>query len=293
MNPNTCARRTHGPTAHQKIGLATLGRNPALLEGYGAAPIQLRLARGPVALSGEVPPRSRVGRPLERDSASLGAGRPLERGPVSIEGRAPPRASFRLARGHHGPAASIPAPPAGAFNALTFVGAQVKDESTPLRAWESRHGTAPPTPLVRPSPPLCNAVRQGQQQPRGTVPPTPVRPMRRTLKKGWWSPRRESERLRHAVQGQHCDVGPAGPVTSVAISTVRPSPPSPTPSRPLHHHPRHCGSMRRRDAATLATVPPYGLTSTAPSSPHTGGRRTGDLNTATLEAAPGRAQDAP
>jgi hypothetical protein len=187
-NPNTRARQTHTPTAHQTIGLATLGRNPASLEGYGAAPIQLRLARGPVAPSGEVPPRSRVGRPLERVSSSLGAGRPLERGPVSIESRAPPRASFCLARGHHGPTASIPAPPAGAFNALTFAGAQVKDESTPLRAWESRPGTAPPTPLARPSPPLCNPVRQGQQQPRGTVPPTPVRPMRCTLEKGRWSP---------------------------------------------------------------------------------------------------------
>jgi hypothetical protein len=51
------------------------------------------------------------------------------------------------------------------------------------------------------------------------------------------------------------DVGPAGPVTSIAIGPVRPSPPSPTPSRSLHHHPRHCGSVRRRDAATPATVP--------------------------------------
>jgi hypothetical protein len=51
--------------------------------------------------------------------------------------------------------------------------------------------------------------------------------------------------------------------------------------------------MRRRDAATPATVPPYDLASTAPSSLHTGGRRTGDLRTAALEAAPGRAQDAP
>jgi hypothetical protein len=95
------------------------------------------------------------------------------------------------------------------------------------------------------------------------------------------------------VQGQRRDVGPAGPVTSVAIGPVRPSPPSPTPSLPLHHHPRRCGSVRRRDAATPATVPPYGLMSTTPSSPHTGGRRTRDLYTATLEAAPGRAQEVP
>jgi hypothetical protein len=110
MNLNTHAKQTHGHTAHQTIGLATLGRNSAPLEGYGAAPVQLRLARGPIAPSGEVPSRSRVGCPLERDPASLGGWTPpLARGPVSIESRAPPRASFRLARGHHGPAASIPA----------------------------------------------------------------------------------------------------------------------------------------------------------------------------------------
>jgi hypothetical protein len=95
------------------------------------------------------------------------------------------------------------------------------------------------------------------------------------------------------VPGQRRDVGPTGPVTSVAIGPVRPSPPSLTPSRPLHHHPQRCGSVRRRDDATAATVPLYGLTSTRPPNPHTGGRRTGDPYAATLEAAPGRAQDAP
>jgi hypothetical protein len=122
MNLKTRAKQTQGPTAHQMISLATLRRNSAPLEGYGAVPVQLRLAQGPVAPSSEVLRRSR-------------AGRPLERGPVSIESQAPPRASFRLARGYHGPAASISAPPVGAFTALTFAGVQVKCESTPLRAW--------------------------------------------------------------------------------------------------------------------------------------------------------------
>jgi hypothetical protein len=94
------------------------------------------------------------------------------------------------------------------------------------------------------------------------------------------------------VQEQRRDARPAGSVTSVAIGPVRPSPSSPMPSRLLHRHPRRCRSVRRRDAAMPATVPPYGLASTAPSIPHTGGRRTGDRYTATLEAAPGRAQDA-
>jgi hypothetical protein len=185
-----------------------------------------------------------------------GAGRPLERGPVSIESSTPPRARCRLARGPHGPATSIHAPPTGALNALTCASAQVKDESTPRRAWESRPDTIPPTPPVRSSPPLCDAVQHGQRQSRGTVPPTPVRPTRRTLERGRRSPRREDGRLCHARTGLRRDVGPAGPVTSVAIGSVRPSPPSPTPSRALHHHPQHCGGTRRQDATTSAAVRP-------------------------------------
>jgi hypothetical protein len=138
----------------------TLGQNPASLEGRGAALAKPRLARGLVAPSGEVP-------------SPRGLDAPLERGPVSIESWTPPRASFRLARGPHGSAASIPAPPTGAFNALTFAGAQVKDESTPRRAWESRPGTILPTPPVRPSPPLCDAVRHDWHQSCDTVSPTP------------------------------------------------------------------------------------------------------------------------
>jgi hypothetical protein len=88
------------------------------------------------------------------------------------------------------------------------------------------------------------------------------------------------------VQEQRRDARSAGPVISVAIGPVRPSPPSPTPSQPLHRHPRRRGSVRRRDTTTPAVVPPYGLASTAPSSPHRGGPRTGDLYTATLEAVP-------
>jgi hypothetical protein len=94
-NLKTRARQTHGPTTHQTIGLATLGRNSASLERYDAAPVQLRLARGPVAPSGEVLPRSRVGRPLERDSASLG-------------GWTPPRARPRLDRELSAPSSKFP-----------------------------------------------------------------------------------------------------------------------------------------------------------------------------------------
>jgi hypothetical protein len=98
--------------AHQTIGLATLGRDSAPLEGNGVAPVQLRPARGPVAPSGEVPSRSRVGRPLERDSVELGGWtppsykalsrskveRPLERVFVSLEGITGPPPPYLLLR---------------------------------------------------------------------------------------------------------------------------------------------------------------------------------------------------
>jgi hypothetical protein len=106
---------------------------------------------------------------------------------------------------------------------------------------ESRPGTVPPTTPVRPSPPLFDAVRHGQRRSRGTVPPTPIWSTRRTLERGRRSPRREDGRLLHARTGLRRDVGPAGPVTSVAIGPVRLSPPSPTPSQALHHHPQHYG----------------------------------------------------
>jgi hypothetical protein len=81
------------------------------------------------------------------------------------------------------------------------------------------------------------------------------------------------------------------------------SPPSPSS---LCDHPRH------RDAIPATATPSptlwkravtgrghagycasYGLTSTAPLSPHAGGHRTSELYAATLEAVPERAQDAP
>jgi hypothetical protein len=125
----------------------------------------------------------------------------------------------------------------------------------PRRAWESRPGTAPSTPPARPSLPLCDAVQYGQQQPRGTVPPTPVRPTRRTLEKGRRSPRREDERLLHACTGLRRDVRASGGGHLRRHWPCATIPTIATPSWPLHHHPRRCGSVRREDTATLATVP--------------------------------------
>jgi hypothetical protein len=237
------------PTAHQTGGPATLGWNSASLEGQGTALANLRLARGPVAPSSEVPPRSGAGRPLERGSASLG-------------GSTAPRTRFRLARGPHGLAASIPAPPTGAFNALTFTGAQVKDESTPRCAWESRPGAILPTPQVRPSPPLCDAVRHGRCQSRDTVPPTLVRLTHRALERG----RRNSRRgmnvystlaQDYVVTSGQRDRSPPSP------SVLCGHPRRPTPSRALHRHPLRCGGTGRQDTATPAVVRP-----TASRQPH-------------------------
>jgi hypothetical protein len=119
----------------------------------------------------------------------------------------------------------------------------------PQRAWESRPGTAPPTPPARPSPPLCDTVWHGQQQPRGTVPPTPVRPTRRTLEKGRQSPRREDVRLLHTLTGLRRDVRPVGAVTSVTIGPVRPSPPS-------RRHPGNCTTIPGAVEACSDRTPP-------------------------------------
>jgi hypothetical protein len=126
--------------ARQTIGPATLGRNSAPLEGYGTAPVQIRLARGSVAPSSEVPSHSRVGRPSSGTPPRSRAGLPLARGPASVESQAPPRASFRLARGVHRLATSILAPPAGAFNALTIAGA--KSMANPRHYTPGNHAPA-------------------------------------------------------------------------------------------------------------------------------------------------------
>jgi hypothetical protein len=102
---------SEGPTTqatsvvHQAIGPSTPRAHLCLARGApGAVPPKLRLARGPDAPSSETPPRSRVGRPLGRN-------------PASLEGPDAPRAKFHLARGRPGPAASAPTP-TRALNAL-------------------------------------------------------------------------------------------------------------------------------------------------------------------------------
>jgi hypothetical protein len=134
--------------------------------------------------------------------------------------------------------------------------------------------------VARPSLPLCDAVRHGQQQPRGTATHSYTagvpHPRKRTA---------EPSKGRRTTTPRPCK-------DNAVMSGRRDrSPPSPSalcdhPRRP-RRYPRRRGSVRRRETTTPAVVPPYSLASTTPSSPHTGGPRTGDLYTATLEAVPG------
>jgi hypothetical protein len=192
--------------------------NFASLKGRSPPRVRFRPAQGSDAPSSEISPPS-------------GTGGPLARGPVSIESRASPRASLCLARGYHGPAASITAPPAGALNALTFAGAQVKGESVPLCAWESCLGTAPPTPVARPSPPLCGMV---SNNPVALYHPLSYGRCAAPSKQDGGALEEKTNNHTASVQGQRRDVGTAGSVTSVAIGPVRSTPSSPTPSLPLH-----------------------------------------------------------
>jgi hypothetical protein len=142
------------------------------------------------------------------------------------------------------------------------------------------------------SPPLCDTVRHGQQPPRGTVPPTHVRPAHRTLKKGRRNPRREDARL----------LAPArdGAVTS---SQWERSPLSPSA---LYDHPHHRDAIPATASPYLTLLKHavtghrhashcalYDLMSTAPSSPHADGPRTSNLYATPLEATPGHAQNTP
>jgi hypothetical protein len=204
--------------------------NFASLVGRPPPRVRNRLARGSDAPSSGTPPRS-------------GAGRPLARGPISIESRAPPRASFRLARGHHGSAASIPAPPAGAFNALTSAGVQVKGKSMPLRAWNHAPALLRQLPwrgYPRHCAMLCGMVSNNLV---ALCHPLPYGRRAAPSRKDGGALEGKVNSYATPMQERHRDARPAGSVTSIAIGPVRPSPPSPTPSRPLHRHPRRCRSV--------------------------------------------------
>jgi hypothetical protein len=282
MNLNAHAKQTHGPPDNRP----------------GHPQTELRSARGTRGRPGTTSPRSRASRPLGWGSVSL-EGRtppraelrltrgldapPLARGPFSIESQTPPRASFRLARGHHGPAAPIPAPPTGAFNALTPAGVQIKGESTPLRAWESCPGTP------RRCATLCGMVSNHL-----AALYHPLRYSRRTA---------PSKKDGGTLEGKTHDYSAPARDSAVTSGLWEHSPPSPSAL---------CDNPDHRDAIP-ATASPYStlwkhaatghrhasncalydVMSTAPSSPHADGPQTSNLYATPLEATPGHAQDTP
>jgi hypothetical protein len=143
--------------------------------------------------------------------------------------------SFRLARGHHGPAASIPAPPTGGFNALTFAGAQGQ-----------RRLHAAPLACLGTMPRRCSANPPGEAIP-ATVRFCAVRPVSALRhyathsctvgvphpRKRTVEPSKGDERLFCARMGPCRDVGR---VPYITIIPVRPSP-------PLQRHPGHCSAI--------------------------------------------------
>jgi hypothetical protein len=157
----------------------------------------------------------------------------------------------------------------------------------PRRAWESRPGTAPLTPRRRTT--LCGMV---SNNPAALYHPLPYD--RRT------TPSKEDGRILEGKTHDYSTSARDGAVTSGQWDRLPPSPSA------LCDRPRHCDAI----PATASPSPTlwkhaatghrhanhcalYGLMSTAPSSPRADGPQTGNPYAATLEDAPGRAQDAP
>jgi hypothetical protein len=261
---------------------------------------KLRFARGAQHRASKTPPLPRASRPLGRGSASLEGRAPPRLRPASLEGQSPPRVRFRLARGLDAPSgevrltrgsrghtAPIPAHPTEPFNALTHAGTR-RPSDAPGNHTPALFRQLPSAP----SPPLCDAVRQGRCQSRDTVPPTLVRLMRRALERGRRNPQKGTDVHSTLARDYAVTSGRRGP-----------SPPSPSV---LYTHPRHHNTISSTAAPSptlwgygatrhhhVVSYAPYGLPSVAPSSQRADDDSTGDFNTTTLEATLGRAQSMP
>jgi hypothetical protein len=142
------------------------------------------------------------------------------------------------------------------------VGAQVKGESPPRRpsdtAWESYPGDVRPTRTERPFPALCGCCAGRSVSFRDTVPPTPIPPPRCPPRKRTIDPRKGYDHPFCACRGRRRDVRPAGRISLVTSSPVRPFP-------PLCHRPRHCsivpGTVGTQDDETSPHPPLCGLRS--------------------------------
>jgi hypothetical protein len=188
----------------------------------------------------------------------------LDRGPNAPSSEFPSRSRASRA------AAPIHAPPAGAFNALTPAGIQVKCESTPLRAWESCPATAPPTP--RHCATLCGVV---SNRPAALYHSLPYG--RRTA---------PSKKDGGTLEGMTHDYSAPAQDGAVTLGQREESPPSPSAlcDRP---HRRNAipataspyptlWNMRQQDTATPTTVPCTASCQRHP--PHTDGPRMSNLN---------------
>jgi hypothetical protein len=112
--------RSRGTTLRQYKSASLGGRSPPR--------VRFRLARGSDDPRARTPPRSGAGHPLSREAPPRSrAERPLKRVSISLEGV-------------HRPAASMPAPPAGAFNALTL--ACIKSKVNPRHHAPENHAPA-------------------------------------------------------------------------------------------------------------------------------------------------------
>jgi hypothetical protein len=125
-------------------------------------------------------------------------------------------------------------------------GAQVKGESPPRRpsdtAWEPEPGAVPPTRVVRPSS-LCGSCAGRQVSFHGTVPPTPIRPPRRTPRKRTVTP---------SKWGTTTCPAPAQDV--VLTSDQRSASPPPPPALCGHLH--HCSAIPSIAASSPALWEP-------------------------------------
>jgi hypothetical protein len=143
----------------------------------------------------------------------------------------------------------------------------------PRRAWESHPGTAPPTP--RRCATLCGMV---SSLPVALYHPLPYDRCTAPSKKDCRT--LEEKTHDYSTPARGC---------AVTSGQWKKSPPSPSA---LCDHPTLWKYAATRHRHTVHCAP-YDSTSTTPPSPHTGSPLTGDLYAATLEAAPGRAQDVP
>jgi hypothetical protein len=159
---------------------------------------------------------------------------------------------------------------------LTLAGVQVKGESTPLRAWESCPGTAPPTPVARHPRHYATLYGVVSNRPAALYHPLPYG--RCTA---------PSNKDGGTLEGMTHDYSAPARDSAVTSGQLERSPPSPSA---LCDRPRHRNAipattspyptMWKRAATECCHASPcalYNLMSTTTSNPHADGPRTSNL----------------